>query len=136
MCCPGLAFGFGVVLLEFIPIVFCLGAAHSGAVRMVELAVRMCLPSRLLVRSRRLRQGKFLKTKMRKVTSDILKPAVALMINDKTGCQFQDQQTVAGQISGRSTFYLESQWTQHQFRFWHFSVIATTKQSCVKVHPS
>lgn len=92
----GLAFGFGIMLLEFIPIVFGLGAAHSSAVRMEELAVRMCLHCRLLVQSRRLRQGKFLKTKMRKVTSDILKPDVALMINDKTGCQFQDEQTVAG----------------------------------------
>lgn len=55
----GLAFGFGIMLLEFIPIVFCLGAAHSSAVRMGELAVRGCLPSRLLVRSRRLRQEVF-----------------------------------------------------------------------------
>lgn len=55
----GLAFGFGIMLLEFIPIVFCLGAAHSGAVWMVELAVRMCLPSRLLLRSRRLRREVF-----------------------------------------------------------------------------
>lgn len=55
----GLAFGFGIMLLEFIPIVFGLGAAHSSTVRMVEFAVRMCLHSRLLVRSRRLRQEVF-----------------------------------------------------------------------------
>lgn len=55
----GLAFGFGIMLLEFIRIVFGLGAAHSSAVRMEELAVRMCLHSRLLVRSRRLRREVF-----------------------------------------------------------------------------
>lgn len=89
----GLAFGFGIMLLEFIPIVFCLGAAPSSAVGMVELAVRMCLHSRLLARSRRLRQEVF---KDKNEEGYIRYSEASYGIDDKTGCQFQDEQTVAG----------------------------------------
>lgn len=57
----GLAFGFGVMLLEFVPIVL---FGNSTAVRRAELAVTvMCWHSRLLVSPRRLRQGNVIEDK-------------------------------------------------------------------------
>lgn len=57
----GLAFGFGVMLLEFVPIVL---FGNSTAVRRAELAVTvMCWHSSLLVSPRRLRQGNVIEDK-------------------------------------------------------------------------